>query len=35
MYFVADKNNKLYFAETESGHQQNIRDLKNKGLWLE
>ncbi len=35
MYFVADKNNKLYFAETESGHQQNIRDLKNQGLWLE
>ena len=35
MYFVADKNNKLYFAETQSGHDQNIRDLKNKGLWLE
>ena len=35
MYFVADKNNKLYFAETQSGHDQNIRDLINKGLWLE
>ena len=35
MYFVADANNKLYFAETQSGHDQNIRDLKNKGLWLE
>ncbi len=35
MYFVADKNNKLYFAETQSGHDQNIKDLKNKGLWPE
>ena len=35
MYFVADKNNKLYFAETESGHQQNINSLINQGLWLE
>ena len=35
MYFVADANNKLYFAETQSGHDQNIRDLQNKGLWLE
>ena len=35
MYFVADKNNKLYFAETESGHQKNISDLKNKGIWPE
>lgn len=35
MYFVADKNNKLYFAETQSGHDQNIRNLNNQGLWLE
>ena len=35
MYFVADKNNKLYFAETQSGHDQNIRDLKSKNLWPE
>ncbi len=35
MYFVADVNNKLYFAETQSGHDQNIRDLKNNGLWPE
>lgn len=34
-YFVADVNNKLYFAETESGHNKNIRDLKNKGIWPE
>ena len=35
MYFVADKNNKLYFAETESGHQKNIYDLRKQGLWPE
>lgn len=35
MYFVADVNNKLYFAETETGHQANIRNLKAKGLWPE
>ena len=35
MYFVADKNNKLYFAETESGHQQNISMLKKQNLWPE
>lgn len=34
-YFVADVNNKLYFAETEAGHQKNISDLKNAGLWPE
>ena len=35
MYFVADVNNKLYFAETEAGHQANIRMLKSQGLWPE
>lgn len=34
-YFVADIYNKLYFAETESGHNKNIRDLINKGIWPE
>lgn len=34
-YFVADVNNKLYFAETEAGHQKNIDDLINKGIWPE
>ena len=34
-YFVADTHNKLYFAETKSGHDKNIIDLKNKGIWPE
>ena len=35
MYFVADSEGKLYFAETEYGHNRNINDLRNKGKWLE
>jgi len=34
-YFVADTSNKLYFAETEAGHQANIAELKRKGIWPE
>ena len=34
LYFVADKNGKVYFAETISKHEQIIRDLKNKNLWF-
>ena len=33
LYFVADKNGKIYFAETEAGHNKNISDLKAKNLW--
>ena len=32
-YFVADKNGKLYFAENEYGHNQNINYLKSHDLW--
>ena len=32
-YFVADKNGDLYFAETESGHINNINYLKSHDLW--
>ena len=35
LYFVADKNTKLYFGETYTDHQKNISDLKKKGLWPE
>lgn len=35
LYFVSDKNGKLYFAETESEHNRNISNLKNSGLWFE
>lgn len=32
-YFVADKNNKIYFAETISEHNKIITNLKNNNLW--
>ena len=34
LYFVADKNGKVYFAHTLSEHQKIITDLKNKNLWF-
>ena len=34
-YFVADKNMKVYFNETEAGHNKTIKELKNKKLWFE
>ncbi len=35
LYFVSDKNGKLYFAETESEHTTIINNLRNNGLWFE
>lgn len=35
LYFVADKNRKVYFTKTYSEHLSKIKDLKNKGVWLE
>ena len=34
-YFVADKNGKTYFNETDSGHQKTCNKLKSDGLWIE
>ncbi len=34
-YFVTDKNMKFYFNKTNDGHNKTIKDLKNKGLWVE
>lgn len=34
-YFVADKNGKTYFNETDSGHTSTISKLKSEGLWFE
>lgn len=33
-FFVTDKNMKFYFTKTNDEHNSIIRDLKNKGLWL-
>ena len=34
LYFVADKNTKVYFFKTESEFYSTIKELKQKGLWL-
>lgn len=33
LYFVADKNGKVYFTKTNKEHEQMIQKLKNEGLW--
>lgn len=35
LFFVADKNGKVYFTKTTSEHDRVISDLKSKGLWFE
>ena len=35
IFFVADKNGKLYFSRTNEEHNQIINSLKNQGLWFE
>ena len=35
LYFVADKNGKVYLTKSYETHNKVIADLKNKGLWLE
>ena len=35
LYFVADKNGKVYFSKTYEEHQKTISTLKSKGLWYE
>lgn len=35
LYFVADKNSKIYFASTIKEHEKNITYLKNNDLWFE
>ncbi len=33
LFFVADKNGKIYFAKTNDEHDKIIANLKSKGLW--
>ncbi len=35
LYFVSDKNSKLYFNTNESDHNRTINRLKKEGLWFE
>ena len=35
LYFVADKNMKVYFNETDAGHNETINELKASDLWYE
>jgi UPF0755 protein len=35
LYFVADKNGKLYFTKSETEHNAKIKELKQQGLWFE
>lgn len=34
LFFVADKNGKVYFSKTNSEHEKKIKELKNSGLWF-
>ena len=33
LFFVADKNGKVYYANTNQEHEQIIKTLKSQGLW--
>lgn len=35
LFFVSDKNSKLYFTRTNDEHNQIINELREEGLWLE
>ncbi len=35
LFFVADKNGKIYFSRTSSEHDKIITELKTQGLWFE
>lgn len=34
LYFVADKNGKVYFSSSNAEHEKTIKKLKNEGLWF-
>ncbi len=35
LFFVADKNGKLYFTKTNEEHTAKINELKSQDLWFE
>ena len=34
LYFVADKDRKIYFTKTQDEHDKKVNELKDKGLWI-
>ncbi len=34
IFFVADKNGKVYFSKTNDEHETQIKTLKDQGLWF-
>lgn len=34
LFFVADKNGKVYFSKTNTEHEKKIKELKDSGLWF-
>lgn len=34
LYFVADKNGKVYFTKSNDEHNKKIKELKDEGLWF-
>ena len=34
LFFVADKNGKIYFTETNKEHEQKIKEIKASGNWI-
>lgn len=34
LFFVADKNGKVYFSKTNAEHEKKIKELKDSGLWF-
>ena len=35
IYFVADKNGKVYFTRTYDEHLEKVNELKDSGLWIQ
>ena len=35
LFFVADKNGKIYFTKTNAEHDRKVKELKDSGLWIE
>lgn len=35
IFFVADKNGKVYFTRTNEEHNKKVNELKNSGLWIQ